>query len=326
MGKWLVSGAAAATIDENLAYAGTFSLAGASLAVIKGDALSLSGSAAFGSGALIDGAGVVAVSRATVTALTVGGTATLNDLGTLTQTGAVTLGDATPAAALASIATGATWRIAADVGIGRGESAGSRILDDGLLIKSAGNGVSVVGVEVLDYGVIEAASGTLDFTQSIYASGALKIDAGATLELDAAASSALTLAFNGNRAILALGKPGVFRVAMAGFAAGDTIDLLNTAATSAALAAGDKLLVKNGAHTVATLQLTGDYASAAFTVASDGHGGSAIMVTSTETNHAVVSFAQRMASAGAVSSGGLSAPARFVDPAATVVMLPNPRG
>ena len=41
---------------------------------------------------------------------------------------------------------------------------------------------------------------------------------------------------------------------------------------------GDKLAIMNGATTVATLQLSGNYASDIFTATSDGHGGTDIAV------------------------------------------------
>ena len=54
----------------------------------------------------------------------------------------------------------------------------------GTLIKSAGTGKSAIGLKVTDSGLIEVATGTLDLTQAVSGKGAMKIDAGATLELD----------------------------------------------------------------------------------------------------------------------------------------------
>jgi hypothetical protein len=197
-----------------------------------------------------------------------------------------------------TIAKGATWDIDGDVGIAIGTSKKSAITISGTLIKSAGTGVSVVGVKLTDNGLVEAASGTLDMTQVLAGKGALKIDAGATLELGA--NVAKTVTFAGAGAILALGKAARFAATIVGFAAGNTIDLLKTAATGASVNANDQLVIVDGTKTVATLQLRGDYAGDTFNVTSDGHKGSDITVTLAEVPKlpAPGLFSQAMASLG----------------------------
>ncbi len=276
--SWSLTGGTA-TINENLTYAGAFSeSAGATLAVATGDKLSLTGSASLAG--TVNGAGTVKLSSATVGALTVGGTATLNDVGAVHQNGALTLGDAAGnAAATLLINAGAVYAIDNDSGIARGHSKKSNIKNSGLFIKSGGTGVSVIGVNVADTGAIEAASGTLDFTQRLTGSGTMSVDGGATLEVDLSAASTLGMTFNGAGAVLALGNASKFAATINGFASTDTIDLLGTKATSATLGAGDTLAVMNGIKLVATLQLAGDFTGDTFNVASDGNGGTNVTVT-----------------------------------------------
>lgn len=110
--------------------------------------------------------------------------------------------------------------------------------------------------------------------------GTIVLAGGASVEVDSAAPASLSTAFkSGAAATLALGAPAGFAATIAGFAAGETIDLIDTAATSAALNASDQLVITNGATTVATLQLRGDYAGDSFDLASDGHGRTAITLT-----------------------------------------------
>ena len=156
--------------------------AGTTLTIATGDTLTLTGAATLAG--TVNGAGTVKLSNATLSGLTIGGTATLSDVGTVDQTGAVTIGDASSNAATLSIGVGATYRIDNDSGIARGTSHASSIKNSGLLIKSGGTGTSKIGVKTTDTGAIEAASGTLDFTKAITGGGTMAVDTGATLEVD----------------------------------------------------------------------------------------------------------------------------------------------
>lgn len=114
-----------------------------------------------------------------------------------------------------SIGKGATWSLDGDVGIARGKAKTSIITNSGTLIKSSGTGTSVVGLAITDTGLIEAASGTLDFTGAVKGKGSMKIDAGATLELDSTGASTLTATFAG-AGVLALKKAAKFASTIAG--------------------------------------------------------------------------------------------------------------
>jgi hypothetical protein len=275
--SWTISGGTA-RLNESLTYAGAFSEgAGAVITVAASQRLTLRGAASLGG--TLDGGGKTAVFNATLNGLTVGGTAGLRVTGTATQTGTVTIGDATTNHAFVFINEGATYTIDGAVGIARGSSTSSGLRVFGTLIKSGAAGVSVIAVKTIDTGVIEAATGTLDFSNTLTGDGSMKIDAGATLEVDSAAASTLTVRFIDSNGTLALAEPSRFAATLHGFAPTDTIDLLNTLATAATLGTGDTLVISNAAHTVATLQLGGTYTGDAFNVASDGQGGSNITVT-----------------------------------------------
>jgi hypothetical protein len=277
--NWSLAGGAAVSVNETLAYAKTFTDGAATLSIGAGDTMALTGASVFNAGAVVDGAGKLSLKSATLNGLAVGGTIILTDTGTIDQTGQITLGDATTAAARLVVGKGATYKIDGNVGIARGAATTSRLTVTGSLVRASGTGTSLVGVTVTDNGLIEAATGTLEFTSTLRGAGTLKIDAGATLEAASTALSTLTATFNGVGGTLALDKAARFAATISGYTAGDTIDLIKTTATGASVNGSDQLVIVNGLKTVATLQLTGSYIGATFTIASDGHGGSAITVT-----------------------------------------------
>ena len=175
-----------------------------------------------------------------------------------------------------SITAGATWTITGAMGISQGASTKSSLKVAGTLIRSGATGTSVISLATSDAGLIEAATGTLDFSNKLSGTGLLKIDAGATLEADSTMASTLKVAFNGAGATLALKKPTGVAATISGYGVGDTIDLLKIAATGASVNGSNQLVIVNGATTVAKLQLTGSYAGATFNIASDGAGGTRI--------------------------------------------------
>ncbi len=311
--QWSLTGGIV-SVRESLTFNGAFSeSAGATLTVALSDILTLSGASSLAG--VVNGAGSLAAAAATVNGLTVGGTATLIDTGTVAQTGGVTVGDTSSAIATLAIGTGATWTINGAVGIARGAASGSRLQVAGTLIKSVKSGLSVVGLATTETGLIEVAAGTLDFQQSIAGTGGLRIDAGATLEVDSSVAKTVSLTFNG-AATLALKKPTKFAATIGGFAVGDTIDLLKIAATGASINGKDQLVIVNGATILATLKLTGIYSGATFTIGSDGHGGTRVtMLTaagappSASTPHAFAAAMAGLCGGDGGSAGLAPAPA-----------------
>ena len=136
----------------------------------------------------------------------------------------------------------------------------------------SGDGVVGVGQTLL------ADGGTLSFGNAITGVGTIAVEDGGSLLVEAAAAATLAMAFDSAGATLALATPSTFAATISGFAATDVIDLVKIKATAAVLGAGDTLAIMNGAATIATLQLAGGYAGAAFSVASDHHGGTDITV------------------------------------------------
>ena len=116
--------------------------------------------------------------------------------------------------------------------------------------------------------------------------------------------------------MLALRFPKLIAAKISGYAPADTIDLLKTAATGASINASDQLVIVNGATTVATLQLTGSYTGATFSVGSDGKGGTDIVMltaasvtpsmasTSSNAPHAFIAAMAQMGTESATALAG----------------------
>ncbi|MBA3810815.1 MAG: hypothetical protein H0X27_04050 [Caulobacteraceae bacterium] len=176
----------------------------------------------------------------------------------------------------------------------------TRFINAGTL-KKTGGGRTIVGVNTRDTGSIEAVSGTLEFFLGITGDGSLAVDTGATLSLDSPVAATLDMTFNGGT--LSLRDPASFAATIHAFSSGDTIDLLSRTATKATLGAGDTLVIKNGTATIATLQLAGNHTGDTFNVASDGHGGTNITVTSGPAHAA--RFTAAMAGIGGAGQGSV---------------------
>jgi hypothetical protein len=139
------------------------------------------------------------------------------------------------------------------------------------------------------------------------------------LEADSTMASTLTVTFNGAGATLALKKPTSVAATINGYAVGDTIDLLKIAATGASVNASDQLVIVNGATTVATLQLSGTYTGATFTIGSDGHGGTDVTLLTTA--RSPQAFAAAMAGLGGSGSGSAASAAMPVASAPSMRLL-----
>ena len=203
---------------------------------------------------------------------TIDSASVLTDEGTLINRGALTL------SGTISIAPSAVFELASG-NVSAGPTGAASIVDHGLMLKVPGTGEMTLGANVSDFGAVEVASGRLDFTSHLLGTGVLKIDGGATLEADGAAASTLSTTFDGPAATLALKTPNAFHATIGGLAVGDVIDLLGLVATGASVNGADQLVIVHGVRTVATLQLSGNYVGAAFTTASDGHGGTNVELT-----------------------------------------------
>ena len=148
-----------------------------------------------------------------------------------------------------------------------------------LTVTSTGSvlGFGAISASLVNSGSIIAQGGFLRITGAVTGSGTDNINSAATLEFDAATSGGQTVTFATNSGSLAIGSPSNFGAIISGFGSGDEIDLIKTLATSVSYQSG-VLSVLNGATTVASLNLSGNYSGATFDVASDGNGGSLITI------------------------------------------------
>ena len=116
---------------------------------------------------------------------------------------------------------------------------------------------------VVDNGSITAQGGTLEFTGAITGAGPLHIDAGGTLRLDVAGTSAPVQFDAGvTTGVLSLAAVGDLSGAVAGFAAGDLIiagDLVGAAMQVGHSGGNTVLSFTNGATPVGSLTLEGTY-------------------------------------------------------------------
>ncbi len=124
-------------------------------------------------------------------------------------------------------------------------------------------------------GTVEATGGRLTLAGNVTGHGVLKIDAQSSMELTGATAATLTADFNGRNATLKLDTPSAFAASIAGFSAGDNIDLAGILATSAS-ASGTLLSIVESNATIFVLALASPITGGTFSVASDGSGGSII--------------------------------------------------
>ena len=150
----------------------------------------------------------------------------------------------------------------------------------------AGGSTTVTGL--LAASTINDNDGLLDYRSPIGSGllGALMIGPQGTAEFDAALSSGNTATFSASAGgTLALGNSSAsagFGGTIAGFSAGDAIDLLGQGITGLAYsgsASSGALTVTGATGTIATLGFNGSYTTSSFALASDGHGGSQILHT-----------------------------------------------
>ena len=314
--NWVVTGG---TTDFSgiETFTGSFQETGAAtLTLSAGSHLWLTGATVLSG--LLNGSGTLQVTNASTGGLTIDDTAILQVNHAFSQTGKVTVGGAAGHATV-EIIRAAVWSLNGN-SIARGSSVRNRIVDVGRVVANGGS--SVVDVAISDYGVIEAGGGVLSLSQPIYGTGTLKIDAGATLNVRTV-GSLLKATFSGGNATLALNEPRKFGATISGFALTDTIDLIHIKATGASVNAADQLIIVNGATTVATLRLAGNYAGATFVAGSDGAGGTDIALASAASvppsPHVLIGA---MASLGA-SAASLPAPSRPLDASGPTLLVPR---
>ncbi|HEX9557677.1 MAG TPA: VWD domain-containing protein, partial [Reyranella sp.] len=123
-------------------------------------------------------------------------------------------------------------------------------------------------------GSIAASGGNLLLYGGVGGTGTLSVASGATMTLQAAVGAGQRLAFSPNaRAVL--NDPRAFAGTISGFGSGDVLDVAGTEAASPTWS--DGVLTLDTAFGAIRLNFAGAYASNAFTVQADGHGGTYVL-------------------------------------------------
>jgi hypothetical protein len=282
----LLGSKTSATLNENLAYAGTFGEAADDTLDLSGGSLTLTGSDTF-SGGTVDGSNRLYAQGTTLITdgLTIAGTASLENQKTLTQSGgAVTVGDnAGNKAELYNASTG-TYAIADDSGIGRGSSTASFIVNAGLLEKTGGAKTSTIAPALTNTGTVLVSSGVLDLQRAVTGTGAETISGASTLEFDSTVAGGQTIGFTGAGGTLDLGDPQGFSGKISGFDTVGSNDRLEIAAPWTYLRFSENAADTQGTLTFASgasqisLTLLGNYADDFIHQA--GPGGSTLVTYS----------------------------------------------
>ena len=168
-------------------------------------------------------------------------------------------------------------------------------------------GFGLVSTAVANTGTLSADGGLLEFADAVGSGGRMVIGAQAMLRFDASAT-AFTATFSGTGGTLALADPTGFTGRLADFSDGDTLDLIDIKATAAARVPGNRLQITDNGATVATLALTGSYVGDTFMVASDGAGGSDVVVTTPTVTLRPHVLAQAISRFGAPVAGSFADP------------------
>src|ERR1700722_2360035 len=172
--------------------------------------------------------------------------------------------------------TGTVQGLNADFsGVGTWELLDAQLTLTGLVAIDAGTTLSGSGIvtgAITDDGTIDASGGLLTLSGPVGGTGLLQIDVGGTLEVNSA-SAGETISFLDGTGTLVDHQVGSVGAAIAGFVAGDTIDLrsLTFAPGAAATIAGGVLTITSGA-TSETLNLTGFSTATTFSVTADASG------------------------------------------------------
>ncbi len=277
--------AATLTTTEQVTFSGTFvtnvlTVGTAAADTTTTDAAQLQA----GSATIVDGTlAAIAGGAISVTgALTLGGAAATNasDYQTLTATGGgtvlvagLTLGKTVGFYTNSYVYADANSAI--EVGTAGGASDGAVTVDAGHTLGGAGT----IGTNVYDFGTLSAQGGTLYVEGLLNGVGTAQIGTGSTLDAQAATGS---ISFAGADGTLVL-HPGsaanqgeALQPELAGFAAGDTIDLAGATVTSISYVStgantGD-LDIFDGQTSLGTIYLTGAYTTTHFSLTPDAAG------------------------------------------------------
>jgi fibronectin-binding autotransporter adhesin len=271
MASWSIGSQATAQLDTGVSYAGIFSEAAGGAIGLNSNTLTLTGTAGLFGGSVSGPGTLLASGTIALANVALVGGAVLDITGSAEQTATITVGETGNLAEL-TVAKGATYLLdesASIVGVGTLAVAGT--------LTDATDGVSQIGVSIVDTGVIAANLGTLQVLGAVGGSGVFTIGAAGRLEFGAGSTitASNTISLTAGGADLRLDTPGTFGAMIANFSTSDIIELGGFSGTSLtgsyANGAHTELLVTDGAHSVTlTFTTAQNLASITFTTASDG--------------------------------------------------------
>ncbi|CCE05640.1 conserved hypothetical protein [Bradyrhizobium sp. STM 3843] len=156
------------------------------------------------------------------------------------------------------------------------------------------SGFSIVSSSIINDGIIEITSGTLDLTGSMSGSGTIIVDAGARLELNSSYAQTIDFAGQGGEFVL---DAASFNGKIEGLDVSDKLDLsaikFNDNPTASYDAATGVLTVSDSDGHSVSLTLSGaDYSNAAFAASNDGSGGTLITLKATDDAPVIADAAQ----------------------------------
>ncbi len=135
----------------------------------------------------------------------------------------------------------------------------------------SGFGTSITGFSTID----EAAHAHWILTGNMTGVTALAIGTGASLQLNGGVNAGDIIFSRGGHETLKLDAPGKVNTVIAGFAAGDVLDLANVHVSAMSFLHGT-LTLMDGASTADTLRFSGAFTAADFVMHADGAGGTDI--------------------------------------------------
>jgi hypothetical protein len=244
-------GSATSTIGLAVASTGTVTSSVGTLALESGATLSGNiGSTGNGVLLLAGGSPFTATGALAITdhaaqaSVTVGNGVAFVNSGTISDAGILALGATNADSTSFTNSSGGTFLlVGADSGI---TSRGTAAIANAGLIEQTGGGLASLAGTITNSGTIDSNSGTLNLVNAVSGTGVEQIDAGATLEINTAATTQ-SIVFNGGAgATLKLDHPA--SRALTGFGAGDRLDLAGLAVSSASVS-GTILTVKAGSST-----------------------------------------------------------------------------
>jgi hypothetical protein len=269
----------------NESYAGTLVMGNSAvLSVATGATLTLSGPSDFnGYAEYITGGGVVAATGSVTVSGIAGyptyldGNTTLTVANVADQSGDLYIGISAGANAFVENLSAATWtdhggNIYAGSGAGTFENTGTFSYD--------GAGAASITASLDNSNVVQILGGDLGISGTVIGGGSFEIGNGATLGVITSFDPTATVGFNGASGLLQVSGYGTVATALAGFATGNEIDLINFSfASAAALTLSGGVLTATDGTNIAQFTVGAGHSLANYAQQTDGAGGIAIFHT-----------------------------------------------